>query len=138
MSFGKNRLISGRSAKILMAALMIALVVIPASAYTCSKTCTAYKKVPGGSTVDEYRYPVVYTFIDFEGNKLGLQLTQVRSCGAAVNERTCWDRVACPVGKNYKCEKILPGYPEQKPAKGYVCSGWTTIDWEVICLGPNC
>lgn len=136
MSFDKNRWISGRLAKILMAALMIALIVVPASAISCSTQCTAWKKVPGANPTEETRSPIVYTFVMDDDNTYGLQLFQSRYCAKAVYERTCYQRQYCPTTK--KCEKILPGTTTQRPASGLTCSPWVTTFADIVCLGPNC
>ncbi len=126
MSFDKNRWVSRHWIKILMAALMIALIAAPASGITCSKRCPSWQWV----TIDEFTQDserLAYTFRLDDGTRYGLFLEQERDCITTQQQRTCTIRVYCP--NTRRCEN--DGTVFQVGRTSTRCGRWQTVGWDV-------
>lgn len=134
MSLDKNKWISGRLVIIVIAALMLALVVVPASgALKCNPYCTGWKKValPGGALQENPKHYILFFNMRVGGvvGRYGLWVEEERTCSGSQFQKTCTDRTWCT--NTRRCE--LTGTPviQTKPASGTTCTPWVVTNYGV-------
>lgn len=136
MSFDKNRRISGRLTIIVIAALMLAFVIVPAmgAPLKCSAYCSGWKKValPGGAPMKTSG--IAYTFIHKDPitgikTNYGLWVEQTRYCSGSQYVKTCTPRTWCP--NTRKCEKTGVPTVQTRPASGIKCTPWEVTAFEM-------